>query len=91
MGRVDDAHAAVAEFGGDGVRTEGGAWREGHGRRLDYSPATMDSRADVMGERRMLALTAWKYRFLALASWESRIIALVSWKRRLLAPMSWTY
>ena len=31
-GRVDDAHAAVAEFGAEGVRAEGGAWGEGHGR-----------------------------------------------------------
>ena len=31
MGRVDDPHAAVAEFGADRVRAEGGAWAEGHG------------------------------------------------------------
>ncbi len=31
-GRVDDPHPAVAEFGGDGVRAEGGTWREGHRR-----------------------------------------------------------
>ncbi len=36
-GGVDDPHAAVAEFGADGVRAEGGAWAEGHGARLDYS------------------------------------------------------
>ncbi len=29
---VDDPHAAVAEFGADGVRAEGGAEVEGHGR-----------------------------------------------------------
>ncbi len=29
-GRVDDPHAAVAQFGADGVRAEGGAWDEGH-------------------------------------------------------------
>ena len=32
VGRVDDPHAAVAEFGADRVRAERGAWREGHGR-----------------------------------------------------------
>ena len=30
LGRVDDPHAAVAEFGADRVRAEGGAWGEGH-------------------------------------------------------------
>jgi len=35
LGRVDDAHPAVTEFGGYGVRTEGGTWREGH-RKPDY-------------------------------------------------------
>ena len=37
LGRVDDPHAAVAEFGADRVRAEGGTWREGHEARLDYS------------------------------------------------------
>ncbi len=32
LGRVDDPHAAVAEFGADRIRAERGTWREGHGR-----------------------------------------------------------
>ena len=32
LGRVHHPHAAVAEFGADGVRAEGGAWAEGHGK-----------------------------------------------------------
>ena len=32
VGRVDDPHPAVAEFGGDRVRAESGARREGHGK-----------------------------------------------------------
>ena len=31
VGRVHHPHAAVAEFGADRVRAEGGAWGEGHG------------------------------------------------------------
>ncbi len=30
-GRVDDPHPAVAEFGKDVVRAEGGAWSQRHG------------------------------------------------------------
>ena len=30
VGRVDDPHAAVAEFGEDRIRAEGAAWGEGH-------------------------------------------------------------
>ena len=30
-GRVDDPHPAVAEFGEDRIRAEGGTWGEGHG------------------------------------------------------------
>ena len=39
LGRVDDAHAAVAEFDADCVRAERSAWGEGHELRLDYSAA----------------------------------------------------
>ena len=31
LGRVDDPHPAVAQFGADRVRAEGGAWAQGHG------------------------------------------------------------
>ena len=31
LGRVDDPHAAVTEFGEDRIRAESGAWGEGHG------------------------------------------------------------
>ena len=38
LGRVDDAHPAVAEFGADRIRAERGTWSQRHGARLDYSP-----------------------------------------------------
>ena len=38
VGRVDDPHPAVAEFGAEGVRAEGGAWGEGRGTRPIIPP-----------------------------------------------------
>ena len=65
--RVDDPHAAVTEFGGDGVRTERGTWGQGHGEaglyrlagcgishRADGSGYRVISRASDLGEPRSL-------------------------------------